>query len=124
MGDEKNKDFEELKKALSTREGLAIICYYLHNKQFTKLNMQKIAKNMKMSIQDLKAIGEIMEKMGAVKVNKLGELTEIEIPANENESVKKVMDKIVWEKKEEYGKLYKELLTAEMIDFLGGNKEH
>src|SRR5208283_2159234 len=120
MGDEKSKDFDELKKALSTREGLAIICYYLHHKQFTKLSMQKIAKNMKMSIQDLKAIGDIMEKMGAVKVNRLGELTEIEIPTNENESVKKIMDKIVWEKKEEYGKLYKELLTAEMIDFLGG----
>ncbi len=124
MASEKNKDYEELKKALSTREGLAIICYYIHHKQFTKLNMQKIAKNMKMSIQDLKAIGDIMEKMGAVKVNKLGELTELEIPTNEDDKVKKLMDTIIWEKKEEYGKLYKELLTAEMVDFLGDNKQH
>jgi len=124
MGNENSEDFDELRKVLSTKEGLAIICYYIHHKHHSKLNMQKIAKAMKMSVQDLKAVYEIMEKMGAAKVNKMGETTEVEISIGENDKVKKLMDSIIWEKKEEYGKMYKQLLTAEIIDFIGNDKEH
>jgi hypothetical protein len=44
---------------------------------------------------------------------------EIELLDKDNEDLKKIFDEIIWENKQEYGKIYKKLITAELLDFMG-----
>ena len=41
---------------------------------------------------------------------------------HDNDEIKPVIDEVIWEQKQEYGRIYKRLITAELLDFMEGDK--
>ena len=113
----KQKDLEELKALLSSEEALGIICYSKHHDG--NINMTSLSELMKVPINRLKDICKRLEEFKAIKIHKAGPDNEIELLDNNNEELKKMFDEIIWENKQEYGKIYKKLITAELLDFMG-----
>ena len=113
----KQGEVEELKRLLSSQEALGIICYSKHHDG--RINMTRLSEMSKVPINKLKDICKRLEELKAVKIHKAGPDNEIELLDRENEDLKKVFDEIIWENKQEYGKIYKKLITAELLDFMG-----
>jgi hypothetical protein len=49
---------------------------------------------------------------------KIGLDVEIEFLDKEDNELKKLLDEVIWDNKEEYGKIYKKLVTTELLDFM------
>jgi hypothetical protein len=113
----KPEELEELKELLSTKEALGIICFSKHHNG--RISCTRLSELLKVPINKLKEICVKMESLNALKIHKLGVDHEIELLDKENEELKKAFDEVIWEHKAEYGKIYKKLITAELLDFMG-----
>jgi hypothetical protein len=119
LSSKKNLNYEELKQILSTDEGLGIVCFSKHH-QKAKMSCTKLSEILKSPINRLKDTCSKLEEMGVIKVNKIGNDHEIELSQHDDEKVKHIIDEIIWLNKEEYGKIYKRIITAELMDFMDG----
>jgi|SRR6056297_2294839 len=112
---------DEMKKLLSTKEMLAIICFNKHHHK-ERISCARLSELLKVPINRIKDICLSLEELKVVRVYKAGPDYEVELLENENEKLKGIIDEIIWENKQEYGKIYKKLITAELLDFMGDNK--
>jgi hypothetical protein len=113
----KQEEAEALKAMLSTKEALGIICFSKHHDG--RINATRLSELLKVPINKLKDICAKLEELHAIKMHKIGPDSEIELLDKDNEELKKMFDEIIWENKQEYGKIYKRLITAELLDFMG-----
>jgi len=113
----KAEDSEALKELLSTKEALGVICFSKHHNG--RISCTRLSELLKVPINKLKEICVKMENLKAIKVHKMGPDQEIELLDKDDEDLKKIFDEIIWEHKQEYGKIYKKLITAELLDFMG-----
>jgi hypothetical protein len=113
----KPEDLDALKELLSTKEALGIICYSKHHNG--RINSTRLSELLKIPINKLREVCGKMEVLKAIKMHKLGSDHEIELLDKDNEALKKIFDEIIWEHKQEYGKIYKKLITSELLDFMG-----
>ncbi len=111
----------QLKELLATKEALGIICYNKHHNQ-KRVSCSRLSELLKTPINKIKEISVRLEELNVVKVIKLGTDQELEFIEDENEDVKHTIDEAIWENKQEYGKIYKKLITAELLDFMEGDK--
>jgi predicted transcriptional regulator len=115
------KRLAEIKELLSSNEALGIICYNKHHNQ-KKISVTKLSELLKIPFAKLKETCAKLEEKALIKVNKFGQDNEIELIENENDDIKSVVDEVIWEQKQEYGRIYKRLITAELLDFMEGGK--
>lgn len=113
----KKEELEEIRGLLASQEALGIICYSKHHDG--SINMTRLSEMMKVPVNKLKDLCKRLEELKALKVIKAGPDNEIELLDRDNEELKKMFDEIIWENKQEYGKVYKKLITAELLDFMG-----
>jgi hypothetical protein len=113
----KPEDTEALKELLSTKEALGVICFSKHHNGM--ISCARLSELLKVPINKLKEICVKMEDLKAIKIHKMGPDSEIELLDKDNEELKKILDETIWEHKQEYGKIYKKLITAELLDFMG-----
>jgi hypothetical protein len=113
----KAEDSEALKELLSTKEALGVICFSKHHNG--RINCTRLSELLKVPINKLKEICVKMEALKAIKIHKMGPDQEIELLDKDDEDLKKIFDETIWEHKQEYGKIYKKLITAELLDFMG-----
>ncbi|MCE5300147.1 MAG: hypothetical protein LLG37_04640 [Spirochaetia bacterium] len=106
-----------IKELMAREECLGIICYYKHHNQ-KSMNSARVSELLKIPVNKIKEACVKMEELDILKMHKLGEDFEIEMLDNENESIKHAIDEIIWEQKNEYGRIYKKLITAELLDFM------
>jgi hypothetical protein len=119
MGEENSK--AELKELFSTKEALGIICYNKHHNQ-KMINCTRLSELLKIPINKLKETCSRLETAGVLKVHKVGPDLELEMLDKDNDVIRHNIDEIIWEYKQEYGKIYKKLITAELLDFMEGSK--
>jgi hypothetical protein len=113
MGDR----YEELKEVLSTNEALAIICYNkYHHKGF--INCTRVSEMIKVPINKVKDTCVKLEEMKVLKIHRTGYDMEVEMLDQDDTHTKHIIDEVIWENKQEYGKIYKKLITAELVDFM------
>jgi len=113
----KPEESEALKALLSTKEALGVICFSKHHDG--RINCTRLSELLKVPINKLREICVNLEELKAIKMHKMGPDYEIELLDKDNEDLKKIFDEIIWENKQEYGKIYKKLITAELLDFMG-----
>lgn len=118
--DTENKN-NQLKELLSTKEVLGIICYNKHHNQ-KRVSCTRLSELLKVPINKIKETCVKLEEMKVVTVIKMGADQELEFIEHENDAVKHLIDEAIWENKQEYGKIYKKLITAELLDFMEGDK--
>jgi len=117
---EKNSQ-DGLKDLLSTREVLGIICYGKHHNN-KMINCSRLSEMLKIPVNRLKEVSIKLEEMNVAKVHKMGQDIELEMLDNDNDFIKHAIDEVIWENKQEYGKIYKKFITAELLDFMEENK--
>jgi hypothetical protein len=111
----------EIKELLSTKEALGIICYNKHHNQ-KKISITKLSELLKIPSSKLKEACVKLEEFKIIKVTRFGQDSEIEMIEHDNDEIKPVIDEVIWEQKQEYGRIYKRLITAELLDFMEGDK--
>jgi hypothetical protein len=111
----------QLKELLTTKEALGIICYGKHHNQ-KQVSCTRLSELLKVPINKIKEICSKLEELNVVTVIKLGVDLELEFIEHENDDVKHIIDEAIWENKQEYGKIYKRLITSELMDFMDGDK--
>ncbi len=116
----KRENVEKLKELLSTDEALGIICFSKHHSG--RINCTRLSELLKTPINKLKDVCVKLEELKAVKIHKLGQDHELELLDKDDEELKKIFDEVLWLNKQEYGRIYKKLITAELLDFMGDNK--
>ncbi len=116
-----SKSQSDLKELLSTREALGIICYNKHHNQ-KRINATRLSELLKIPAAKLKETCLRLEELNVLKIHKLGADNELEIIEHDNDDVRHAIDEAVWIHKQEYGKIYKKLITAELLDFMEGDK--
>jgi hypothetical protein len=116
-----NKRRAELKELLTTKEALGIICYSKHHNQ-KRFSCSRLSELLKIPINRLKETCSKLEELKVLSVFKMGQDQEIEFNENDSEDIKHTIDEAIWENKDEYGKIYKKLITSELLDFMEGNK--
>ena len=119
MCPKKKIDYDRLKQLLTTNEGLGIICFNKHTHK-GKINCTKISEVLKIPINKIKSIAAEFEEIGILKTNKAGQDIEIEMTLSGDERARHIVDEVVWENKQEYGKIYKQIITAELLEFMDG----
>jgi len=112
---------EELKQLLSSKEALGIICFNKHRHQ-AKISCTRLSEILKIPITKIKEMCAKLEKFKVVKIHKAGPDYEVEVLESKNDEISHMIDEIIWENKQEYGKIYKKLITAELLDFMGEEK--
>ena len=116
----KNKvDYDSLKAILSTEEGLGIVCYIKHHHK-GPANCSRLSEILKVPVSRLKETCVALEATGAMKTIKTGQDMVIEMQISEDDRAKELIDEVIWKNKQEYGKIYKKLITAELLDFMDG----
>ena len=113
--------YVQLKELLTTKEALGIICYGKHHNQ-TRASCTRLSELLKVPINRIKEIGSRLEELKVVTVIKMGVDFELEFIEHENDDVKHIIDEAIWENKQEYGKIYKKLITTELMNFMEGDK--
>ncbi len=113
----KPEEMELIKSLLSSNEALGIICYSKHHLQ-GRINCTKLSELLKIPINKIKEICTKLEEKNVLKIYKVGLDMEIELQDKEDNELKKILDEIIWNNKEEYGKIYKKLVTSELLDFM------
>jgi len=113
----KPEDIELIKSLLSSNESLSIICYSKHHLQ-GRINCTKLSELLKIPINKIKDICAKLEEKNILKTHKVGLDVEIELLDKEGNELKKILDEVIWNNKEEYGKIYKKLVTSELLDFM------
>lgn len=113
----KPEEEEALRNLLSTNEALGVICFSKHHNG--RINCTRLSELLKVPINKLKETCVKMESLKTIKIHKMGADQEVELLDKDNEELKKIFDEIIWEHKQEYGKIYKKLITAELLDFMG-----
>lgn len=111
----------QLKELLATKEALGIICYSKHHNQ-KRVSCGRLSELLKVPINRIKEISAKLEELNVVTNTKMGTDQELEFIEHENDDVKHTIDEAIWENKQEYGKIYKKLITAELLDFMEGDK--
>ena len=111
----------QLKELLATKEALGIICYNKHHNQ-KRVSCTRLSELLKVPINKIKETCAKLEEFKVVTVIKMGADQELEFIEHENDDVKHTVDEAIWENKQEYGKIYKKLITAELLDFMEGDK--
>jgi hypothetical protein len=111
----------QLKELLTTKEALGIICYNKHHNQ-KRVSCSRLSELLKIPINRIKEVSLKLEELNVVTIIKLGTDQELEFIENENEDIKHTIDEAIWENKQEYGKIYKKLITTELLDFMEGDK--
>lgn len=119
LSSKKSVNYDELKQILSTDEGLGIVCFSKHH-QKARMSCTRLSEILKVPINRLKETCTKLEEMGVIKVNKVGNDHEIELSSHDDDKVKHIIDEIIWLNKDEYGKIYKKIITAELMDFMEG----
>jgi DNA-binding MarR family transcriptional regulator len=119
MGD--SQRLAEIKQLLSTKEALGIICYNKHHNQ-KRISVTKLSELLKIPSSKLKETCTKLEEYKLIKTYKFGQDNEIEMVEHDNDDIKPVIDEVIWEQKQEYGRIYKRLITAELLDFMEGDK--
>lgn len=115
----KKVDYEEIKKILSTNEGLGLVCISKHYHK-NKINCSRLSELLKIPINKLKELCVKLEESGFLKMYKMGTDAEIELILMDDENLKHIFDEIIWDNKIEYGNIYKRFITMEFMDFLNG----
>jgi len=115
------KKIEEIKEILSSKEALGIICFNKHH-HHGRVNCTRLSELLKIPINKLKDTCTKLQELKVLKLYKMGQDIELEITEEENDDIKHIIDEIIWDNKQEYGKIYKKLITAELLDFMGDNK--
>lgn len=113
----KPEEIENIKQLLSSNEALSIICFFKHQLQ-SRINCTRLSELLKIPINKLKDICIKLEEKNIIKMHKIGLDVEIELLDKEDNELRKVLDEVVWINKEEYGKIYKKLVTSELLDFM------
>ena len=108
---------ESVKSLLSKPEALGILCFNRHHRN-TKINSARISEMLKIPINRLKDACQKLEEEKIIKLHRAGGDYEIEILDQEDAGVKQAIDEVIWENKQEYGKIYKKMITAELLDFM------
>ncbi|MFP4466962.1 MAG: hypothetical protein ACLFP1_07920 [Candidatus Goldiibacteriota bacterium] len=108
-----------LKEIFSSREALGVICYKKHRHQ-GKISAARISEILKVPINKVKDTCEKLQGAGLITTYKTGADIQIEFVDSENDKLKDIIDEAIWENKQEYGQVYKRLITAELLDFMGG----
>ncbi|MCX8093846.1 MAG: hypothetical protein N3E50_06715 [Candidatus Goldbacteria bacterium] len=111
------EEINTIKELLATNEALGIICYSKHHLQ-GRINCTKLSELLKIPINKLKELCIKLEEKKVLKMYKVGLDIEIELLDKEDNELKKILDEIIWNNKEEYGKIYKKLVTSELLDFM------
>jgi hypothetical protein len=111
------EEAEGLKVLVSTKEVLGIICFSKHHNG--RINCTRLSELLKVPINKMRELCGKLEAFKAIKVHKMGPDHEIELLDKDDEELKKIFDEAIWENKQEYGKIYKKLITAELLDFMG-----
>ncbi|MCX7697860.1 MAG: hypothetical protein N2114_00140 [Candidatus Goldbacteria bacterium] len=111
------EEINTIKELLATNEALGIICYSKHHLQ-GRINCTKLSELLKIPINKLKELCTKLEEKKVLKMYKVGLDIEIELLDKEDNELKKILDEIIWNNKEEYGKIYKKLVTSELLDFM------
>lgn len=111
----------QLKELLTTKEALGIICYNKHHNQ-KRVNCTRLSELLKIPINKIKETCVKLEELNVITLMKLGVDLELEFIEHENDDVKHTVDEAIWENKQEYGKTYKKLITAELLDFMNSDK--
>lgn len=117
MAAKKPEEIQAIKELLSSNEALAIICFFKHHLQ-GMVNCTKLSELLKIPINKLKDICIKLEEKNIIKMHKIGLDIEIELLDKEDSELRKVLDEVIWTNKEEYGKIYKKLVTSELLDFM------
>jgi hypothetical protein len=113
----KPEEIEEIKRLLSTNESLSILCFSKHNLQ-ARINCTKLSELIKIPINKIKDLCIKLEEKNIIKMHKVGLDIEIELLDKEDSELRKILDEVIWQNKEEYGKIYKKLITSELLDFM------
>jgi hypothetical protein len=113
----KREEKEIIKSLLSSNEALGIICFSKHHLQ-GRINCTKLSELLKIPINKLKDLCQKLEEKNVIKMYKIGLDVEIEFLDKEDNELKKLLDEVIWDNKEEYGKIYKKLVTTELLDFM------
>ena len=108
---------EAIKGLLAKPEALGILCFNKHHRN-TKINSARISEMLKIPINRLKETCKLLEDEKIVKLHRAGSDYEIEILDQEDSGVKQAIDEVIWENKQEYGRIYKKMITAELLDFM------
>lgn len=111
-------DHEPLKKVLAAKEALGIICYNKHSHK-GNISAARISEILKIPINKVKETCAVLEESKVIRTKKMGQDLEIELNENPPDEVSQLIDEIIWEHKQEYGLIYKKLITAELLDFMG-----
>ncbi|MBP7793247.1 MAG: hypothetical protein KA120_09350 [Candidatus Goldbacteria bacterium] len=111
------EETEQIKSMLSTNEALSIICFSKHHLE-GRINCTKLSELLKIPINKIKDVCTKLEEKEVIKMYKSGLDVEIEFLEKEDADIKKILDEVIWDNREEYGKIYKKLVTAELMDFM------
>ncbi len=111
------KDYNAIKAALTLKEALGIICFNKHHHR-GKITDSRLSEILKIPVNKIRETMEILKRHGIISTQKIGYDTEIEFIEPEDEKIKHIIDEVIWEQKQEYGKIYKKLITAELLDFM------
>ncbi len=115
----KKVNYEEIKKILSTNEGLGFVCISRHYHK-NKIDCSRLSELFKVPINKLKELCSKLEELGFLKTSKVGTEIEIELTLVDDENIKYILDEIILDNKIEYGNIYKRFITKEFMDFLNG----
>jgi len=111
------KDYNAIKAALTLREALGIICFSKHHHR-GKITDSRLSEILKVPVNKIRETIEALKQHGIIDAKKAGYDTEIEFVEQDDEKVRHIIDEVIWEQKQEYGKIYKKLITAELLDFM------
>lgn len=117
----KREEIQVIKELLSSNEALAIICFFKHHLH-ERINCTKLSELLKTPINKLKELCIKLEEKNIIKMHKVGLDIEIELLDKEDGELRKVLDEVIWTQREEYGKIYKKLVTSELLDFMKGQQ--
>ncbi|HDQ26752.1 MAG TPA: hypothetical protein ENN43_08430 [bacterium] len=112
------KRAEAVSEIMAAKEALAIICYTKHQTKH-RISCARLSEILKIPVNRIKETCASLEGLGVVKTEKMGVDTEVTLVEHENDEIKKVIDEAIWENRQEYGKIYKKIMTAELLDFMG-----
>jgi hypothetical protein len=115
------KNYKEIKKLLSSREALGTICFNKHKKKGL-INCVRMSELLKIPIDIVKETCVKLEASGILLLHRAGYDLEAEFLEQEDDRIKQLIDEAIWENKQEYGTIYKRLVTAELMDFMDENK--
>jgi len=106
------EDFQDI---LSYKEALAIICLLVNYAyQQTIIDVERLAKFIGIPHDNIKKMGRIFEILRLGKIYTDNGRTMLEIFDIKDEEIKNTMYEAIWNKKEDYASIYKQLIVDGM----------